>query len=146
MEPPIKAKSIQQITTSLPLDLPTPVRTASLSLVFSMTSFKRSEYFLVSTKCKVSLEVIFLSNSTNSLLSNKISKYVSLPILTWKSSSGLTYKLRANSSASIIFPVGDLYQSPFGTSILSSVAVVIPFSFLLNQAIYSVFSVSVISI
>jgi hypothetical protein len=28
-----------------------------------------------------------------------------------------------------------LYQSPFGTSFLSSVAVVIPFSVLLNQAI-----------
>jgi hypothetical protein len=35
----------------------------------------------------------------------------------------------------MILPVGDLYHNPFGTSFLSYVAVVIPFSFLLNQAI-----------
>jgi hypothetical protein len=34
-----------------------------------------------------------------------------------------------------------LYQRPFGTSILSSVGVVIPFVVLLNQAIFFVFSI-----
>ena len=46
-----------------------------------------------------------------------------------------TYKLAFNSSVSIIFPLGVLYHNPFGVSFLSSVAVCIPLSFLLNQAI-----------
>ena len=67
---------------SFPLDFPTPVRTASFSFVFSVTSFKRSLYFFVSTNFNESTEVKLASNSVNSLSSNKILKYSALPILT----------------------------------------------------------------
>jgi hypothetical protein len=36
----------------------------------------------------------------------------------------------------MIFPVGDLYQSPLGISRFASVGVCIPLSFLLNQAMF----------
>src|SRR5690606_7521851 len=41
----------------------------------------------------------------------------------------------SSSSVSTILPVGDLYHNPFGVSFFSSVVVVIPFVFLLNQDI-----------
>jgi len=123
IEPPIKLKSIQATTKSLPLDFPTAVRTASLSFVFSCAAFRRSIYFFLSVNFRGSLEVTFLSSSLNLLSSNKRLKYSLLPIRTWYPSSGLTKKLRSNSSVSMIFPVGDLYHKPFGVSRFASVGV-----------------------
>jgi hypothetical protein len=82
IEPPINPKSIQAITKSLPIDLPTAVRTASFSLVFSIASLRRCVYFFVSSNFKGSFEVIPLSSSLNLLSSNNISKYSLLPMRT----------------------------------------------------------------
>ena len=45
IDPPIKLKSIQAITTSLPLDLPMAVRTASCRPDFILAALSRSLYF-----------------------------------------------------------------------------------------------------
>src|SRR5260221_1896151 len=96
----------------------------------------RFGYGLVSTNLSGSADSMLASNSVNSLLSNRISKYSLEPIFTWCSSSGTTYALFFNSRVWIIFPAGDLNHKPSGTSRLDSVGVKIPLSVRLNQGIF----------
>jgi hypothetical protein len=108
-----------------------PVRTASLSLVFP------SHLSICIFFCVHKMQRIFrghvLSSSTNSLLSTKFEN-IQYSNSEHENHLGLTNKLRASSSASIIFPV------EICTKVLLNVHFVFgsssnPFSFLLNQAL-----------
>ena len=78
--PPMNPKSMQAMTTGIPLISAVPVRTASLSPLFRIESFRRWLYGLVSSNFKGSTDFIASSVSFKDFGSRSISKYSLLPI------------------------------------------------------------------